>query len=145
VLVAIVLFTLRRGVRFRSMSLRFIGVLSIAVFLFGFAIAFTSWSVPFSLLLAVGSACYVFLSLCGGAWLADKELGFVERRMAERPGMKNAMEKNLILRTVWRSRGRIRHWFGLRSRRRWVLRWWIPRQPVLRSCIWDGGPRKRAD
>jgi hypothetical protein len=99
-LLATVYVILHRGIRFRSLSMRFIAVLSIAAFLLGFVFSFISWNVPFSMLLSVTAGCYAFLSGCAGAWLSDRQLARLEKKMAERPDLKEAFEKNFILRNV---------------------------------------------
>lgn len=92
---------LRGGIRFRSISLRFISRLSVAVFLLSLLFAFTAPHLAFAVLMALGAGCLCFLLGCAGAWLSDRQLAFVERRF-ERPEVREAVEKNAILRTVWR-------------------------------------------
>jgi hypothetical protein len=101
-LLAVVYLILRRGVHFHSIGMRVIAILSIAVFLFGFAFSFTSWNIAFSMLMSVALACYMFLSCCLGAWLSDRQLAWWDRKMAERSEFREAVRKSFILRNVVR-------------------------------------------
>ncbi len=101
-LIMSVVFLLWHGIHFRSLGVRSIWIGTLVIFFIGFVSLFYSKDVPFTALLTIGLGCIVFLQMCFGAWLTDKRLDFVEKKMAENPQMKEAFEKNLILRTAWR-------------------------------------------
>ncbi len=92
----------RKARRFRPVFVDRIKWLSIGLTAFGLLVSLASHHVILSMLLAVNFGCIVFLGSCWSSWLSDKALHLVEHKMEERPKLKEAMEKNVILRTVWR-------------------------------------------
>jgi hypothetical protein len=102
ILLAGICLVYRSGVHFRSMGLRFIAWLSAAVTFIGLLFSLTAPNILLSALVSVAGGCLAFLLGCLAAWSGDKGLHFVERQRAKRPELREAMEKNLILRTVWR-------------------------------------------
>jgi hypothetical protein len=102
VLLAAIRLIYRNGVQFRSMELRFVAWLSAAVTFIGLLFSLAAPNILLSALVSVAGGCLAFLLGCLGAWSGDKGLHFVERQRAEQPELREAMEKNPILRTIGR-------------------------------------------